>query len=338
MAVLMFNSITTSQAATPTKTAGYTVKAEIPDNQINKNVNFFDLKVTPGSTQDLKIQITNNDSQDHQYAVGVNQAVTNNNGIVDYSEHGLKKDASLKYDIESMFGKPQEVTVPANSTKEVTLKMTTPNAKFKGMILGGIRVIQLKQTTGQKANPGQVLKLKNQYAYVLAVQIQQNTDAVKPNLKLVKGLATNENSREVVAAQLQNNTPTLINQAEVKTEITPEDGSNIVLKSDKKNLTFAPNSTFDLGVNAMDQSLKAGKYTMRINAKGDNNTQAWSMKKNFVITKAEANELKQSAKTSPAAVASRPNYKLIVGLSILGAILIIALLIWNFKLQRHDRH
>lgn len=331
-------SATSVDAAAQTQSANYTVQAELPDNQINKKVNFFDLKVTPNSTQDLKIRVNNNDTKDHQYLVEVNQAFTNSNGIVDYSQHGLKKDPSLKYDIESMFGKPQTVTVPANSSKEVVLKMTTPKGDFKGMILGGIRVMQLKQTNKPKNIPGKALNVQNQYAYILGLQIQQNTNAVKPVLKMDKGLATRENQREVIAARLQNSSPTLINQAQVKTEVTPEGGSNIVLKSNKKNLSFAPNSTFDLNVNNADQALKAGKYTMRISAKGDKGTQAWAMKKNFIITKAEANELSQTAKNSPAAIASRPNYKLIIAIAALAAVLIVGLLIWNFKLQRNSRH
>lgn len=323
-------------AATPPNTAGYTVQAELPDNQINKNVSFFDLKVTPNSTQDLKINIYNKDTADHKYRVEVNQAVTNSNGIVDYSLHGLKKDPTLKYNIESMFAKPETVTVSANSSKEVTLTMKTPKGEFDGSILGGIRVMQLDQTDNQNTS-GKVLSVKNQYAYVLGIQLQQKTDPVKPDLRLLKGLATRENRNEVIAAQLQNYTPALINQAEVITKITPQGKSNVVLRSDKKNLSFAPNSTFNLGVNAPGQSIGAGKYTMHIKAKGDNGTKEWNMKKNFVITKAQADELNEAAKNSPKAVSNQPKYRLFVALAALVAALLIGLLIWNFKLQRRGR-
>lgn len=332
-----FNS-TISDAATQPSAAGYTVQAELPDNQINKNVSFFNLKVTPNSTQNLTIKINNRDTTDHKYTVEVNQATTNTNGIVDYSTHGLKKDPSLKYDLESMFGKPQKVEVPANSSKDVTLTMKTPKGKFAGAILGGIRIMQLDQTQNQKTPQGRALSVKNQYAYVLGLQIQQSTDAITPKLKLIKGLATNQNNNEVIAARLENSKPTLINQAEVITKITPEGKSNVVLKSDKKNLSFAPNSTFNLTVNTPGQSVGAGKYTMKVDAKGDNGTKEWKQQKNFVITKSEANELNQAAQNSPKAISQRPKYRLFIALAALVGVLLIALLIWNFKLQRRGRH
>lgn len=331
-------SINPVSAAPQANTASYTVQAELPDNQINKNVSFFNLKVTPNSTQNLTIKINNKDSQDHKYAVEVNQATTNTNGIVDYSTHGLKKDKTLKYDIESMFGKPQKVEVPANSSKDVTLTMKTPKGDFKGSILGGIRVMQLDQTQNQNNPSGRVLNVKNQYAYVLGIQIQQNTNAVKPVVKLERGLATRQNNNEVIAARLQNSSPTLVNQAEVTTKITPEGQSNVVLKSDKKNLSFAPNSTFNFAVNAPGQSVGAGDYTMNVDVKGDNGVKEWKAHKNFVITKAEANELNVAAKNSPKAIASQPKYKMFIILAVLIAAFVIGLLIWNFKLQRRSRH
>jgi uncharacterized protein YfaS (alpha-2-macroglobulin family) len=100
-------------------------------------------------------------------------------------------------------------------------------------------------------------------------------------------------------------------------------------------MSIAPNTHFNLPVNLSNQSLKPGKYTMRIAAKGDNGTQQWNMARNFTITKNASNKLKKAAAVT--ATASQPNYKLIVTLAIIAALLIIALLIWNFKLQKGRR-
>ncbi|AKP66261.1 DUF916 and DUF3324 domain-containing protein [Companilactobacillus ginsenosidimutans] len=318
------------------KGAKYTVQAEIPDNQINKQVSFFDLKVRPGTSQDLKIKINNTDSKDHSYVVEVNRATTNNNGIVDYSQHGLKPDSSLQLDIESIFPAPEKVTVPANSTKEVTLKMNVPHSNFKGMVLGGIRVMQENQVKKPKIIPGQKLSVQNQFAYILGLQIQRNTDTVKPDLKLTKAHVSKYNGQVDVAAQLQNDTPTLINEGEVKASITDQNGSTKIIEADKKNLTIAPNSNFNLPVNTANQSLKPGKYTMRIAANGDNKTQKWNLAKNFTITPSESKKLKKVAAQAPVS-RTQPNYRLIVTLAVIAALAIIALLIWNFKLQRSGR-
>ncbi len=315
--------------------AKYTIQAELPDNQINKQVSFFDLKVTPGSSQDLKFKINNTDNVDHTYLVEVNQAMTNNNGIIDYSTHGSKLDPSQKYNIESMFPKPQKIAVASNTSQEVSLHMTSPNTDFKGMILGGIRILQLGQTDNIKQDNSKKLSVNNQFAYVLGVQIQQNTDAVKPNLRLEAAHVSKFNGTPDVAAELQNDTPTIINQGEVKASVTAQGGSQKLLQIDKKDMSIAPNTHFNLPVNLSNQSLKPGKYTMRIAAKGDNGTQQWNMARNFTITKNASNKLKKAAAVT--ATASQPNYKLIVTLAIIAALLIIALLIWNFKLQKGRR-
>lgn len=333
-AILVINGQTAKAAASE---PSYAVSAEIPDNQINRKVSFFDLKVTPGSSQDLKFKIMNNSSTQHQYLVEVNRASTNSNGIIDYTQHGTKKDPDLKFDIEAMFPKPQKVTVAANSSQEVTLHMTTPNEAFTGMILGGIRVIQLNQISKTDNTKGKNLITKNQYAYIIGVQIQQNTDAVKPDLKLRQGVVEKNNGKTDIAAKLANDAPTIINQAEVKATVTPVNKSNKLIQMDKHNMQIAPETNFDLPVNTSDQVLKPGKYTMYIAANGDNGTQKWQMQKNFIITKSEFKKLQKTAAATPTSV-NQPNYRLIISLAILGALIIIGLLIWNFKLQRRGRH
>ncbi|MCH4008565.1 DUF916 and DUF3324 domain-containing protein [Companilactobacillus sp.] len=322
----------TANAATNTNQSQvkFSVTPQIPDNQINKNVNFYDLKVTPGSTQDIKFDIKNSDSKEHTFLVEVNKATTNANGIVDYSKHGLKKDPSTKYDIESMFPEPQKYTVQANSTETITLPLNAPKKDFKGMILGGIRIVQ-EDTKAPKNTPGKKFSIKNIYSYVLAVQIQQNTNAVNPTMKQIKaGLSTYNNGPDV-AADLENTSPTLINQASINSYVTPQGSTKKVLQLSKKNLQFAPNSNFEFPVNYPNQSLKPGKYTMRVNVSGDNGIKTWNFTKNFTVTRKNAKGLNKVA------TAKKPNYTLFILAAILIALLIIGLLIWNFKLQRRNR-
>jgi len=79
--VLFGGLMTTAQA----ENLNYTVSADLPKNQLNSKVSYFDLKVTPGQTQDLTIQIKNSDNAAHKYVVTPNRATTNDNGVIDYS-------------------------------------------------------------------------------------------------------------------------------------------------------------------------------------------------------------------------------------------------------------
>ncbi|MFD1472014.1 DUF916 and DUF3324 domain-containing protein [Companilactobacillus mishanensis] len=322
---LGFNSSTVKADAVK-----YTVSAEIPNNQVNKKLTYFDLKVAPNSTQDLKIKIINNDSVEHTYDVAVNRASTNVNGLVDYSQHGTKKDPSLKYDIESMFPAPERITIPANTTKEVTLTLKVPNQKFSGVLLGGIRVLQ--EINNQKPSKKE-FSVNNQFAYVIGLKLQQSTDEVKPDMKLTNVKAEQNNGQNNITADLQNDEPTLMDDVNVDATVTPENGTKSVLKVDKKNMSMAPNSNFAMPVSLNNQPLKAGKYTMHISANAEKGTDKWNMKRNFTVTPKAAAKLN----TTAVGQASQPNYNLIIALIVAAALIVIGLLIWNFKNQRRRR-
>lgn len=45
-------------------TINYSVKANIPENQINKNLTYFDLRINPGSQQTISLTVQNTSTEE----------------------------------------------------------------------------------------------------------------------------------------------------------------------------------------------------------------------------------------------------------------------------------
>ena len=78
---------------------GYSVKANIPENQIDKDKSYFDLKMKPNEEQAITLTVSNSSEEKIELNIVPNNAKTNQNGVIDYSEENLKKDNSQVYSL-----------------------------------------------------------------------------------------------------------------------------------------------------------------------------------------------------------------------------------------------
>lgn len=63
----------------------FAVTAVIPENQIDKSQTYFDLKMQPGQKQTIQVQMKNDTNKEVVVESFANTAITNSNGITDYS-------------------------------------------------------------------------------------------------------------------------------------------------------------------------------------------------------------------------------------------------------------
>ncbi|WP_057880760.1 DUF916 and DUF3324 domain-containing protein [Companilactobacillus kimchiensis] len=274
-------------AATP---VNYSITPEPASNQIDKNISYYDLKVTPGQKETIKFKINNDDINNHTYKVLVNRATTDVNGVIDYNLHNIAPDSDLQDNIEKLATYPQTVAVDARSSKEVAIDLTAPKSEFTGELLGGIFVEENDQVANDSKLPKGV-SLKNKYNYVLGLQLQQNTATIKPDLKLVKAFQAVKSGQVYVDAEMDNDVPTIEKNVTVDAKVTPKDSPKIILKADKAKMSMAPNSDFDypVDVNSVtgankNKRLKPGTYTMDLSVKANNNKNSWNLKRNFTVT------------------------------------------------------
>lgn len=111
-------------------TMAYSVKANIPENQIDKSKTYFDLKMTPGQKQDVSLTISNSSKEKATIIITPNIALTNQNGVIDYNQEKAKQDSSLKVPITDIISDKQKVTLEPQETKDVVFTLQMPGSSI----------------------------------------------------------------------------------------------------------------------------------------------------------------------------------------------------------------
>ena len=65
----------------------FDAEAVLPENQ-QSDAGYYDLQVKPGEKQNLILKVRNTSSNQIKVIVEANNALTNKNGAIDYSNHG----------------------------------------------------------------------------------------------------------------------------------------------------------------------------------------------------------------------------------------------------------
>lgn len=308
------------------------VETNLPDNQVAKDVNYFDLKLAPGTQQTISATVTNLTDKAVKLKPEVNAATTNINGVVEYTKTKTKADTTLRYSLAD-YVKPEQATVdiPAHQQRQVKLNVTMPAGHFNGIIAGGLRLQDVNAIAAQKkAKKGTTVQ--NQYAYVIGIVLHQNTKTMTPQMKLGQVKASQSNYRNVINATLRNVTATYINQLTVKAKIYPRGSEKVKYQQTNKGMQMAPNSQLVFPVRLNGQPLKAGKYTMDLVATSKGHK--WHFKRNFEI------DGQRAAKLNKRDVTIKPDYTWLY--TLIGVIILLALIggFWFYsrrKLKAKER-
>ncbi|ANZ94818.1 hypothetical protein BFC19_05095 [Brochothrix thermosphacta] len=268
----------------------FSVNAVIPDNQIDKEKSYFDLKVTPGEKQNLIVKLRNTTDKEIVINPHIQSAKTNKNGVIDYTPNKIKKDDTLKIAMEDIAKVPKEVTVPPQSEKDLTIEVTMPKDKFDGIILGGI---YLKEDTSKNKEDDKEkdVAIKNEYSYVVALQMRQNNNKVKPMLHMNEVNPETQNARNVIVANIQNSEPMIISKLKIDATVNKKGSKDNLAILKKENLQVAPNSNFNIAVPLEGERLEAGTYIL--NMKAESAGKEWQFKKEFSISADKATTMNE---------------------------------------------
>lgn len=307
-------------------TMNFSVNAVIPDNQIDKSKTYFDLKMKPGETRNLEVILTNGQNHAITIETNANTAVTNDNGIVDYSKTNPNLDASLKIPFSEIAKIDKEITLPANGTKTVKVNITMPKEEYDGQILGGLHFTEKLNQETEKNEEG--VQIKNLYAYVIGVLLTENDKEVKPDMQLGEIKPSQINYRNVLKANLQNSQPIILKNLNIQARVTKKGSNKTLHETNKTDMRMAPNSNFNYGINWENQEFKAGKYTLHMTAKSNENEWKWT--KDFEIKGDEAKALNNKA------VELEKDYTIwyIIGAILLGLILLILVFLLGKRSSR----
>lgn len=154
-----------------------------------------------------------------------------------------------------------------------------PKGMDTGSLAGGFSFKE--KESNQKSNSSDGISIKNEYRYVIALVTQQNTQKVSPQLKLNEVKATQVNSRNVFAANLQNISPTYLQDMNATANVKGVTNSELKYSFENSDMKMAPNSNFDFTIpvsikgNIGDQTskaLEAGKYHLSMTVYGVKST------------------------------------------------------------------
>ncbi|WP_086314885.1 hypothetical protein A5821_002471 [Enterococcus sp. 7F3_DIV0205] len=266
--------------------SGFTYKVIQPENQHNKEVGYFDLRMTPGQEQTVTIKMNNSSSEEITVEVALNSAKTNTNGVIEYGPSKLEKDKSLKYDFANLVKGEKTVKIPANQSIDYQINIKMPDSQYDGVISGGIYMIQKGQTESQEA------MIKNEYGYLVGMILTETDTAIKPELKLNTVFAEQQNYRNAVFINYSNTKPVYIDDMTVDVQIMKK-GSDEVLYDTKQNkMRMAPNSQINFPILMNGEKMVAGDYRAHILVTTENNGK-WDWEQEFKITDEEADKFNQ---------------------------------------------
>lgn len=246
--------------------------------------------MTPGEKQKLIVKLRNTTDKEIVINPHIQSAKTNKNGVIDYTPNKIKKDDTLKIAMEDIAKVPKEVTVPPQSEKDLTIEVTVPKDKFDGVILGGI---YLKEDTSKNKEEDKEndVAIKNEYSYVVALQMRQNDNKVKPMLHMNEVNPETQNARNVIVANIQNSEPMIISKLKIDATVNKKGSKDNLAILKKENLQVAPNSNFNIAVPLEGEKLEAGTYIL--NMKAESAGKEWQFKKEFSISADKATTMNE---------------------------------------------
>lgn len=294
----------------------YSAKANIPENQINKTLTYFDLKMEPGQEQEISLTVSNSSDKQTTIILSPNSATTNQNGVIDYGQNKGKVDSTLKIPLSSVISKEQEVTLAPNETKQVLFTLKMPDKLFNGILLGGFYVTKKEEAEDSKEAEKNV-QIKNNYSYVIGIQLRETLEKVKPQLKMNQIKPALLNYRTAVTVNLQNTEATIIKEFDVHAKVRKKGNGTVLHEATKTDMSMAPNSNFDFPISWDNQSLEPGTYTLEMTAKSGENQ--WTFEEDFTISAKESKTLNTDAVELEK---KAPNWTLII-LSVIGAMTLL---------------
>lgn len=308
----------------------YSIEANIPDNQIDKNLTYFDLKMEPGKKQVISLKLKNHSEKVATFSIEPHTATTNRNGVIDYSKKIEEKDSSMKYSFEELITGETKHTLQPNEEKNIEFTIQMPKESYDGIILGGFYIH--KEIDKDDKEKEKSVQIKNDYSYVIGVKLTETSKMVEPMLKLNEVKPNLENYRTVVTANLQNTESVIVSGLNIDAKVYKKGSNNVLHEAQKEDMSMAPNSNFDFAINWGNEELKPGKYRLELTGK-DKMDRDWKFEKEFEI---EGEESKSLNKKAVELKDDNTNLYIIIGACVLLISILLVILVVMMKKRKRD--
>lgn len=270
--------------AKETGEVGYNIQAVLPENQKDKNNTYFDLRMSPGQKQTIEIMINNTSVEDTTYEISINQAYTNDQGFIDYTDSEAKLDSSLPYKINDIVSYEKEVAVKAQESTKFPVTIQMPDTSFDGQIMAGIQVMKKEK---EESNAGVTSKI----GYILGLNITETDTEIKRELSLVSVEPEASFGKTSVVATVKN--PTMEAYGKLKYAVVVTDattGKEVRSVTYDSGMQLAPNSIYGLAIDWDGKRLIAGEYKLNLIVT-DAKENKWAFDEKFSISKEQAKDI-----------------------------------------------
>lgn len=331
LGILFFSGTSAFAEQTDTPSAaGFSVMKLDPEvPQVDPASSFYDLLVKPGDELMIQAQLTNSSEKDSAFNTQAFTASTNNNGEISYTKEPAKKelDQSLTIPFSSIAEVVEQnpLLIPAGAKKTVSLKIHVPENAEEGVILGSWYFDKAADDENKKAKTG--VNIENRFAYALAVKLTVAKEVSDPHLNLLTIKPDLNNYHKVINAKIQNDRRAVTTNLSFQGEVTKKGSKKVLYRSDSADKIMAPNSHFDFSIFLKEGQLKAGDYTLHLNAKTKDpkwQEKNWKWDQDFTVKAAAAEKLNKNSLNDPK---PKPNYLLYLLIGIFCILLVILLVL-----------
>ncbi|SFD45471.1 cell wall surface anchor family protein [Enterococcus casseliflavus] len=265
------------------------VTPEFPESQIDDTRKYFHIQAEPDSVQNLRLKLQNGGDKDVIIRVTAHTAYTNVLGSVEYGQDAEHPDPTLKHTLDELIDTPEPITLSAKETTTLDLALSMPKEYFEGVLAGGLRIEEVKPEDEENTFQEEGLSIENEYAYVVAVLVNNDRSSIKPDMELLDVFADQLNYRNVISANLQNFTPVFINKLAVEASVQKEGEDELLYEARQDNMQMAPNSNFNFPISLEGDRFQSGDYILKLKATSKNDI--WEWEKKFTIKADEAETL-----------------------------------------------
>ena len=264
--------------------AGFSVRALLPDNQLNERLSYFDLRMKPEQVQQLEVEITNESDKPILVSVHAVSASTNRNGIIDYKTPGIR-DTTLEYPFSDIaLVDTPSVLVEAKSSSIAAITLHMPEESYDGIVLGGLVFTGEQEEKEQQ----QSVAVNNVFSYVIGAKLSVTDTEVHPNFEIVEATPQVVNYQPMFVHAIRNTEAALAKNIDISVSVENSKGE-VKAQITRESVDMAPNSVMPLGLSPDDGKFVPGDYVSNIEVGFDGKTYHYLTE--FTVNEAKANEV-----------------------------------------------
>lgn len=317
-------------AAETTPAIGFSAEAQLPENQVNQQVTYFDVGMSPKEETTLHVKLTNATDKEVTIEPAINRARTNAIGVIEYNEKSKKITSKGQANIEDLAKiSEKEIKLAPKTDYDLKIQVKMPEKELQGVQAGAIYLLQ-KGSSEEKGN------IKNQYAREIGLILQSSDpNKLDSHLTLSKATAGQMNARNTALLTLENDQPKFMKLTAVHATMKKKGTDKVLYETKQEKMTIAPNTTFDFPISLDGNEFESGVYVATFQAK--EGTKTWNLSKEFTVKAKDSKQLNQT----DAVLQNKPSffdhYKWAILIGLLMLIIIVVLIVYLSHLKKQTK-